>query len=279
MNQDELLNTPSFKYKEHVIPLTKVLDNIYNINFFSFCRIHKDYGRLTVGNSLNFALRYWNEYVDVDITYKPDRLKNFDLLIYNGEKTAKTEKEKELCYVRQHEFDLSDQGIMIIRRFKNYRDTFNFSSIKYQNDRISPLLAILDELNLYCDFFLKEINHILKDLSNYTKINVPFEDKLFTKQTSNQNRYIRNIDDPLTSKFYTKYLYDKYETHLTNSELECLKWAYHGKTAEETSIILNKSARTIESHLSSVKSKFNVNKLSVAIQKAEKFGIIKGYHD
>lgn len=278
MTCEELKKTPSFKYKNKILPLIKVLDDLYNITFFHFGRMHHKLGKITIGNSLDFALRYWNEYADVDPAFVPQRIHDTTLFIYDGEKTSVCKKERQMFEVRLQQYNLSDQGIILVRRTSDYTDTFNFSSVKFQNDRINPLLRSHRELNMYCDFFLKEVADILKDSENYNTT-LTSERKLRHDEVMLENKPVSptvtpNYHNPSTQKFVQECLAPVQSIALTEMEARCLYWAVRGKTAEETALILDNSRRTIESHLAALRTKFGYSRTSMAILKAEELGFI-----
>jgi DNA-binding CsgD family transcriptional regulator len=62
---------------------------------------------------------------------------------------------------------------------------------------------------------------------------------------------------------------------LTQRERECLLWATEGKTAWETSQILNISERTVTFHLQNVQGKLGVNNRQQAVARAVSLGIIE----
>ena len=47
------------------------------------------------------------------------------------------------------------------------------------------------------------------------------------------------------------------DTYLTLQEVECLRWYIHGKNIPEIAIILDRSPRTVETHLEHIKHKTN----------------------
>lgn len=64
------------------------------------------------------------------------------------------------------------------------------------------------------------------------------------------------------------------EIHLTNRELECLKWAMAGKSSWEISRIMRCSESTINFHIANLRRKFKVNTRQQAIIKAIRAGFI-----
>ena len=281
MNEDALYNTPSFKYKTKIIPLINVLDELFNITFFHFGRVHYKLGKLTIGNSLNFAPRYWSEYAMYDSTFHQQRVKDKKLIIYNGESAVLTKKEQEMYYVRLHEYNLAPEGIILVKHHPEYTDTFNFSSVKYERDAINTLIECIPDLEKYCDFFLDQVKDVLNEKNNYTLSNYqqskmlaidesmmisPASPKFWRKNGASTN--------PMTNKFVKEHLEGIMQIQLSKIELDCLYWVAQGKTAVETAELLSKSPRTIEGHLSDIRLKLGCSKTSAAIAKAEKLGLI-----
>lgn len=64
------------------------------------------------------------------------------------------------------------------------------------------------------------------------------------------------------------------EVHLTQRELECLKWAMAGKSSWEISMILGCSEATVNFHISNSRIKFQVNTRQQAIVKAIRLGLL-----
>ncbi len=62
---------------------------------------------------------------------------------------------------------------------------------------------------------------------------------------------------------------------LTGREKECLLWATEGKTAWETSQILNIAERTVTFHLQNVQHKLGVNNRQQAVARAVSLGVIE----
>lgn len=64
---------------------------------------------------------------------------------------------------------------------------------------------------------------------------------------------------------------------LTTRELECLFYVLKGKTSKHIGKTLNISYRTVETHMSNVKSKLNIRNKSELIEKAIESGYIQIY--
>jgi DNA-binding CsgD family transcriptional regulator len=71
--------------------------------------------------------------------------------------------------------------------------------------------------------------------------------------------------------YYINPINNKYS--ISRKELEILFYFIRGKTASEIALILNRSKRTIDMHIESIKNKFVVENKSHLIEKA----MIEGY--
>ena len=76
-------------------------------------------------------------------------------------------------------------------------------------------------------------------------------------------------------QFMQPLIVNREEVHLTNRELECLKWAMAGKSSWEISRILNRSEATINFHIANIKQKFEVGSRQQAIIKAIRLGLLR----
>ncbi len=75
-------------------------------------------------------------------------------------------------------------------------------------------------------------------------------------------------------RFLDEHQKEREPVKLTARELECLKWAMHGKSSWEISQILRRSEATINFHVANAKKKFNVQTRQQAVIKAIKLGLI-----
>lgn len=62
--------------------------------------------------------------------------------------------------------------------------------------------------------------------------------------------------------------------HLTNRELECLKWGAMGKSSWEIAYILNCSEATVNFHFGNIRCKFNTKSRQQAVARAINLGLI-----
>ncbi|HZV98533.1 MAG TPA: LuxR family transcriptional regulator [Methylophilaceae bacterium] len=99
--------------------------------------------------------------------------------------------------------------------------------------------------------FQRDLNHSLANLSLIRDYVFESSLKFVTKA------------DPLGS-----------EIHLTQRELECLKWIMAGKSSWEISMILSCSEATVNFHIANIRDKFQVNTRQQAVVKAISLGLI-----
>lgn len=67
-------------------------------------------------------------------------------------------------------------------------------------------------------------------------------------------------------------------TQLTEREVECLYWAAHGKSSDETAIILKIKKSTVEDYRKHIKRKFDCITMAQAIYEGVKRGYIGSFH-
>jgi DNA-binding CsgD family transcriptional regulator len=85
----------------------------------------------------------------------------------------------------------------------------------------------------------------------------------------------------LNDKFYRKSIIKrsyKAEQQLTKREVECLYWAAHGKSSDETAIILKIKKNTVEDYRKNIKQKLNCSSMAHAIYEGVKRGYIGAFH-
>ena len=66
----------------------------------------------------------------------------------------------------------------------------------------------------------------------------------------------------------------KEHIHVTNRELECLKWSAIGKSSWEIGYLLNCSEATVNFHFSNIRRKFNTKSRQQAVVKAIHLGLV-----
>jgi len=65
---------------------------------------------------------------------------------------------------------------------------------------------------------------------------------------------------------------------LTEREVQCLYWAAHGKSSEETAMILKIKKSTVEDYRKHIKQKLNCSSMAHAIYEGVKRGYIGAFH-
>jgi DNA-binding CsgD family transcriptional regulator len=274
--QEQILSLPKYTYNTHIGRLANVLDNLFNINYFTYLRLHKDHGMLMLDNyDFAYDLKYYqSNHCLIDAQYFACNAIGSSLFIYDSE--IQTKEERELFETASKVYNLPS-GVLLTDYHSEYIDSFHFASNKFENDRISPIIKQLDSLNKFKQFFLQETKNIINNSENYLLYSN--HDSLINKFHDYAPINIKQLDniksyDPLTQKFIREKLYASYLTKLTPMEIQCIHWKYHGKSAKEIAKALNASYRTIEKHLELVRRKFKCKKTSEAIYKAKQIGII-----
>ena len=98
------------------------------------------------------------------------------------------------------------------------------------------------------------------------------KDNDFFAKKETVDEFIRSTE---TKRFYINTMAGN--TYLTRKEIECIYWILLGKSAEEISLILACSKRTIEIHLNNSKQKLGVTKITQVIKMVIDAGIIETF--
>lgn len=178
-----------------------------------------------------------------------------------------------------------------------FTHTLNFSVL--HNDFVEMFWFSSTEGNRFINFCVNNFQ-FLKSFMNFIKVDAADEIQRFE-----QDRIWRNITDSDRSNaksfieserhsktkipsgdlsiaenlFYDEtncrfYLPNRDALYLTKRELECLIWLAQGKSAEESSLILLISRRTVETHIRNLKEKMGCYKQTDLVRKAFHLGIL-----
>lgn len=165
----------------------------------------------------------------------------------------------------------SGNGISIFKNNNDYNEVFSFYSTKSNYEINNFYINHLDVLEKFIDYFNERAAHLIeKAEKNRFIIPAKYQtppDHLKEIQASVSN-FLSGIGHN-NLRLGKKYDYQQ----ITPRELECLSWLFKGKSADEIGLILGCSKRTVEVHISSMKTKFNCNKTASLIYTATKLGL------
>lgn len=168
-------------------------------------------------------------------------------------------------------------GISIVRSRNGYYEIFDFATDQ-ENVQINDIY--LNNLNFFDRFFFyfrDQARLLIKDA-----IRNPIKIDSLMQSWNSQNCYFlqqKKMDQFLKETQIKHYILSVLgeDVSLTPREAECIYWGSLGKSAEETSVIVGSSKRTVEIHLDNVKQKLGLSKISQVIKLASDSGVIETF--
>jgi DNA-binding CsgD family transcriptional regulator len=237
-------------------------------NAFSFCRAYRGGGRVYF---CNFA--DWGEHVIQrgylnTFSYKSETV--FERVSLWRFWPEQDRKYRELIQDAEQNFS-QNSGIAIIRRYEEYSDFFSLRGYSTGNvdEANNSYLNNLELIRRFSDYFLSRIESMLcsseKDQLVYTQ-NQP-QDPLHIVSSQDKNEVNYAYDELLNafSQNRPKVFCDG--MLLTARQVECIVYMMLGKSSKEIAHKLCISQRTVEAHISHLKSKLNVSFKSAIIEK------------
>lgn len=241
---------PTVYYKSAIEPFAKKLSDKCGFNKFAVLIIYND-------------KKYWlsNTYDDLAIPHDIYQLSQLDLS--NLESTYKNKTHFYPSYEINHPiYDLYKHLIQNVYQFYTIyvlsRSCHECQILLFAGSK-SPLGSFEE-----CKMIYKNTR---KDFENFI---IEMLDKLMYTflLTSPSIKLSRIYSDANFRKMLIKGQYNENIIKLTGQEIQCLHWASVGKTAEETSLILNISPYTVRQHLKYSIAKLNAANITNAVYKA-----------
>lgn len=251
-NNNQLI--PSKVYKSTIETLCKPLHKMCNIQNFVAYIIFNDGKQFVLSNmSDNFLNHYhFDKYHQYDYSAKNQSFGDLDYYLCDDILAAEPIFQ-ETCQ----------------EKFKLFR-TF------YITRKSPECRLVFGAIN---DHHVINQPHLYKtSISNFEDFCVQFLDGMIDIIKSHNSSYKRAII--LNDKFYRrsiiKNLYD-FEEKLTEREIECIYWAAHGKSSEETAMILKIKSSTVEEYRKNIKKKLNCSNIAQAVYESIKRGYIGAF--
>ena len=240
-----------------------------NISYFSYTKVNKDATFTTLTSdhvwTKNFYLKeYYNIGVD-SLMPQEDAFGNYQTIVWE---MSERDKNHEVILT-----DLQAHGIYnlctLIKMTKDETYLYHFGS---DNMKLSQNQIYFDNqelLKIFTYYFHEQLHksHKLQAVAEtYFHLNVTLKESSIIKNKS----LAQSFQNTLNIERY--YVNEKY--YITKRELECIQWISLGKTVEDIGVILNISSRTVEAHVNNLKQKLDCYKVTSAIHKLTKLGLI-----
>lgn len=244
--------------------LARICDplTILGINFFHYAKVRENGDYIFLSNRPDWEAHYISHYFADDLQYKlhPQHVSGGVELWKNQRNILQRKIFRDAAQL----FDLHN-GIIIICKQPTEYELFVFAAPK-NNKKIYDLY--LNHFVLIREFirYFKNSNQkfLRKTQLHRVKLQEIIGNQFYHKMpryrltVKEQKNFLERINpDALSGKSMT----------LTKRQQDCAHWLIEGKTAEETSVILNLSKRTVEYYIAIMKRKLDCNSRSELIAK------------
>ncbi len=211
----------------------------------TFRRFHKKQGFLALGNSLELEHVFWEKYYDASFDYYL-RLCNGRYLGFYSPQYAKEFLERDLF--REKKLLKLPNGIFLVAYHKNHMDLLHVASNEIDYQKEFPwLMDNLDEImfNFNCTVDAIGNEHFSELLQDDSPRVLHRVSRLMDKLSLNKRQNF-------ISRFRKMFKKD-----LTDREYTCACRLMAGESPSEMAYSLNKSTRTVEKQLFSLRQKTN----------------------
>jgi DNA-binding CsgD family transcriptional regulator len=162
-------------------------------------------------------------------------------------------------------------GVSIFRQHHSFLNIYAFYGNAYNYKINNFYINHMDILENFISYFIERTSDIIQKAEK-ERILLPFAYVNNYKPSLKIASNIKRLKSILKMKNNGLSHCFNFE-QLTRRELECLKWICQGKSSEEIGLILHCSRRTIESHISNMKSKLNCTKITQLVFTAAKLNL------
>ena len=218
----------------------------HNINYFQFFRVYKDSSFIILTNQSG-----WLSYA-MNIKKMPV-MSTIDAAVINPHSYNflwDTYLPEEPLALAREQFNIAN-GICFVYRQKEWYELIAFATPKQRYAAVDRYFNHYHELQA----FILNFRHNAKSLLNTAyahRLTLPdvMKDK-------NENILLNNLAHPLTTQSYPV-SFNAIKSYITPQELKCLHELAKGNTVKQIAQELDLSARTIETYLTRVKSRFDI---------------------
>lgn len=231
------------KVDEIVRPFTAEL----GINYFSYVKITKNDSRIILCNQPYFLLDYYVH--GVYTSERVDLAKIKPGLNYRAWSMYPSSPDNLIA----NEHNIYHRASCVIKQ-ESSSEIFSFGAPESAHVDALPYLNGSSLIWKFIFYFREQARSLIEDAETI-KLNpegtLDFYDSACQAPPLKVDQYVKRL-----------YLGDDFqERYLTRRELDVIKWLTMGKTAEEISIIISASKRTVECHIANIKEKLNCTTL------------------
>ena len=234
--------------KTDIIPACEPLKQ-YGISYVLYVKRFSDGSQIELTNRPDWSEFYYQKEYYLIGPYK--KVKHF----YDDGKflwCARGDIYQEMYQDYKESFNIAHGVTHVIKR-PDCNEFFHFAGEPQNVGLINFYLNNPEVIERFMLYFKDKLSHVIEEAENHRLLIVP--NSLHTTSQQKQPMTLHSFKKKMPVERY--YLCEETKMYLTKREVECTRWHILGKTAEETSIILSISKRTVEAHLDKAKQKLN----------------------
>ncbi len=212
----------------------------FGITGFFFIRMYPNGEFINLTSGTSWADFFFRKFYDG--AYKPEDLQ-IHTYVNHGVALSEFNPQNQSWQDGKDYFNAGNI-IIISKKFDHYYENYYFHSNKDNHAINHFYLSNLDLFYKFVAYFKLQAMPLIKTAEE-NKFITPDKYLLYRKNIFEEDKKILVFPHELSSK-----------------EIACISYLIQGKSAEEISIILSRSRRTIETHIESAKKKLNCQKIS-----------------
>jgi len=246
---------PSLVYKPVIEQICAPLCAISEIRYFVLYVIFNDGQKFVLSSTpSDFLSLYWHEKF-----FKYDHSTELSLFSKEGYYLCNENPGAEAIFVETLESQYSMyRTFYMMRECPECRFIFGALHDHQVADPVNFYKASKNKFEDFCIDFVDKTIELIKLYNPSYNRSIILNDKLYRKS-------IIKMDY-------------QFMQQLTEREVQCLYWAAHGKSSDETAIILKIKKGTVEDHRKNIKRKLNCSTMAHAIYEGVKRGYIGAFH-
>lgn len=244
--------------------------SILGLSYFTLHRIFHDGSRSLLTTAPDWVHHYYlSHYYTSPIFTRVKTLHGFSYFLWSS-------LNRYPVFEAASEFDI-DHGITLVFEENSYVDYYNFGANK--NSSLVNDCFIMENiifLKRFVYYFRDKAEQLIKKMSREhiiipcNTLDFPIKnDSLQLNDIPNYELFIKLTN---VKKFYLGENFSN--NYLTIQELNCIELLIEGKSLKQIARYLNKSIRTIETHIANIKDKFRCSTLCELGVKIAKLGML-----
>jgi len=236
----------------------------YGIKDFAYVKIYSDNSRIILSTRPDWIEVYLNHYFDKGMTSKSIDYYQSDYLLWNAL------SEQEICKIMREHFNMA-HGITLnfkqnktceLNLFSTYQDNYDIANFYINN---------IDILKSFVFYFREKAKKLIDKAACYDRAILPKSLPIYSHTSSSlQKKHKLNV---IINRYYLDSSIDG--LYVTDCEFKIISFMVKGLTAKAIAKHLKISNKTVEAHISHVKSRLSIHSKQALFDSMLHYGLIK----